>query len=529
MFEYDKVGNLTKRTDRRGKVIEYAYHNDSRITRLDNTDQLTGATYTYLPNESYGFDAAGNRTNSGYTTGTDNRLSSDGVYNYIYDNEGNRTRRTKISDNTVTDTTYDHRNRLTSVTERATVGGAATKVVNYVYDLYNRLVSKSLDPDGDGAQPVQNWYYAYDGSEMVLRFNGSAASNLKDRYLWAPAVDQILADEQVSSLGAPGTLYWPLTDNLGSVRMLAHYVSQTDTTTYHNYRIYNAFGQMTETYGYADELFGYTGRLYDKDTALQYNLNRWYDSKVGRWLSQDPIGFAGGDANLYAYCGNDPANQTDPSGLAPPDPSAPFEPRNVPWNGAFGRNVLMPDGSVRYVVGDRAPLGQTVPGPVDPLDPKVADYYRRTARAFSGPHVPSTAKAVGRKIDWDCFWKCMDSYSSAVLTSWIPNPLGHGVPASLPGAPAAVLTTPFGKPLGTVIPPGGSEYTRLTRYVLPTSVNNFLKRPFARVIGVGASRAIGKVAAKAIPIVGWATVAWDAGAAAYCASKCTRKADSCGT
>ena len=43
--------------------------------------------------------------------------------------------------------------------------------------------------------------------------------------------------------------------------------------------------------------------------------NRWYDSTVGRWLSQDPSGFVAGDANLYRYVGNSPTSATDPSGL----------------------------------------------------------------------------------------------------------------------------------------------------------------------------------------------------------------------
>jgi hypothetical protein len=40
-----------------------------------------------------------------------------------------------------------------------------------------------------------------------------------------------------------------------------------------------------------------------------------YDPRVGRWLNEDPIEFAGGDTNLYRYCGNGPTNATDPSGL----------------------------------------------------------------------------------------------------------------------------------------------------------------------------------------------------------------------
>jgi uncharacterized protein RhaS with RHS repeats len=45
--------------------------------------------------------------------------------------------------------------------------------------------------------------------------------------------------------------------------------------------------------------------------------NRWYDPQTGRFLSQDPIGLAGG-VNLYAYAGNNPASFSDPFGLCPP-------------------------------------------------------------------------------------------------------------------------------------------------------------------------------------------------------------------
>ena len=62
-----------------------------------------------------------------------------------------------------------------------------------------------------------------------------------------------------------------------------------------------------------DVLFAYTGRYRDKDTGLQNNLHRWYDPKTGRWMTEDPIGFEAGDANVNRYCGNGPTMATDPS------------------------------------------------------------------------------------------------------------------------------------------------------------------------------------------------------------------------
>jgi uncharacterized protein RhaS with RHS repeats len=43
---------------------------------------------------------------------------------------------------------------------------------------------------------------------------------------------------------------------------------------------------------------------------------RDYDAETGRWTAKDPIGFGGGDANVYVYVGNDPVNLIDPAGLA---------------------------------------------------------------------------------------------------------------------------------------------------------------------------------------------------------------------
>ena len=44
-------------------------------------------------------------------------------------------------------------------------------------------------------------------------------------------------------------------------------------------------------------------------------MHRWYDPLAGRWISEDPIGFAAGDANLYRYVGNEVTGAVDPSGL----------------------------------------------------------------------------------------------------------------------------------------------------------------------------------------------------------------------
>jgi RHS repeat-associated protein len=177
----------------------------------------------------------------------------------------------------------------------------------------------------------------YDNGQVVLQFEktgtGSlAAGDLSNRYLWGPAVDQLFADEQ------DGEVLWALTDQLGTVRDLID-----NSGTLQNHKSYDAFGNViSETNGAVDTLFGFTGKLFDDATGLQNNLNRWYDPAVGRWLSEDPIGFAAGDANLYSYVQNEPTSSIDPSGLVggawpgqpnpwTPPSAPPYQPKPGSW------------------------------------------------------------------------------------------------------------------------------------------------------------------------------------------------------
>jgi RHS repeat-associated protein len=60
--------------------------------------------------------------------------------------------------------------------------------------------------------------------------------------------------------------------------------------------------------------FRYTGREFDTETGLYYYRARYYDPQTGRFLSEDPFGFAGEDVNFYRFVGNRPTLLIDPSG-----------------------------------------------------------------------------------------------------------------------------------------------------------------------------------------------------------------------
>ncbi len=62
--------------------------------------------------------------------------------------------------------------------------------------------------------------------------------------------------------------------------------------------------------------YTYTSREWDKEIELYFYRARYYDPSIGRFLNKDPIGFAGGDVNLYGYVGQNPLIWVDPYGLA---------------------------------------------------------------------------------------------------------------------------------------------------------------------------------------------------------------------
>ena len=79
---------------------------------------------------------------------------------------------------------------------------------------------------------------------------------------------------------------------------------------------YDTYGNVLSDSNEAFKVpFGFAGGLYDVDTKLTRFGYRDYDAYTGKWTAKDPIGFSGGDSNLYGYVANSPVNWTDGSGL----------------------------------------------------------------------------------------------------------------------------------------------------------------------------------------------------------------------
>jgi RHS repeat-associated protein len=360
-FGYDGAGRLTTLTHAKDTTVfagygstydaanrmtsftNSVYTSEDAIYTHDDLGQLLGATRSNpSDDESYVYDENGNRITANgdfYTTGANNRILSDGASTYDYDAEGNITRITNIATGDYRDLTWDYRNRLTKVTQFDSSDVEQWRV-EYAYDAYNRMVGRT-EYVGGSSTPSADDSFIYDGYQMILKLDDSG--NVQGRTLWGAGVDQILATED----GA-GNVMWPLTDHLNTVRDIVSYDSGTDTTTLENHIAYNSFGEViSETNPSVETEFKFTARYTDATTGLQWNLNRWYVPSIGRWASEDPIGFAGGDTNLARYVENGPQGMTDPTGL--------FQyPREDIWNPSDdGTWHMTPHGPV----GGSDPLG----------------------------------------------------------------------------------------------------------------------------------------------------------------------------
>jgi len=144
--------------------------------------------------------------------------------------------------------------------------------------------------------------------DILFIFDGSGAR--KHRFLHGPAIDQPLADER------PSTLHWLLPGQLGTITDVIEYDAGSDSTANINHLTYTSFGRIaTQTNSANEPYYTYTARAWDGNSELYYYRARWYDPGIGRFVSEDPIGFEGNSFNFYCYASNCPYVLSDPSGL----------------------------------------------------------------------------------------------------------------------------------------------------------------------------------------------------------------------
>jgi len=203
------------------------------------------------------------------------------------DNNGNT--QTKVVGTNTTSYAWDFENRMSSVTLPGSGG-----TVSFAYDPFGRRIKK--------VSSAGTSIFAYDGDNLIEETNSSGA--IVARY----AQQGLNIDEPLAMLRGGTTSYYQV-DGLKSVTSLsttAGALAQTYT--------FDSFGKQTASSGSLTNPFQFTGRESDSETNLYFLRARYYDPAIGRFLSEDPIGFKGG-IDFYRYVRNNPVMHRDPLGL----------------------------------------------------------------------------------------------------------------------------------------------------------------------------------------------------------------------
>lgn len=301
--EFDGLGNR-KAAGRDGDQWNYLYNELYRLLEKVSPAQP----------EKFVYDAIGNRQSGPGAKDTDylhnraNQMTQGRKLEYGYSNTGNQTTRMEpwAGDKSWTQT-WDNENRLVKVEK---VKGTEKRTVSFTYDPFGRRTGKTLTTVIDGVTKTSTWSYVYDGDSIAVEiYTDANNTTTKTYYTQGLGIDEHLAMER------SGQFYYYHADGLGSI------VSITDGN--HNvvqsYE-YDSYGMVKPSSPTFVNSYTYTGREWDREAGLYFDRARYYDPMEGRFISKDPIGFAGGDLNVYVYVQNNPLNLVDPFGLESFDP-----------------------------------------------------------------------------------------------------------------------------------------------------------------------------------------------------------------
>ena len=293
-YEYDAAGRIVSRRHEFGGQPQMSQTSQKNYA-YDDLDRLASDG-----DVSYTYDAAGNRmtrTEDGetttYTLGDGDRLASWTGGAYTHDIAGNVTRIERTGRPTL-DLTWNSQYQLVSVSTNGVFAES------YAYDALGRRASTRTLEGTTRHVYDDNWQVVADLDEQ---------DNVIASYTWGDGIDNLLA------VKVGGSTYYPLTDIQGTV--WGYVDSQNNVVARWQY---DAWGNVLSGYvapsaaALANIRYRFQGREWSAATGLINFRIRWYDAETGRWISKDPILLEGG-LNVYAFCGNDPINRTDPSGL----------------------------------------------------------------------------------------------------------------------------------------------------------------------------------------------------------------------
>jgi RHS repeat-associated protein len=323
---------------------------------------------------------------------------------------------------------YDALNRLVEVVRKSD----GKEIAQYVYDADGRRVESVVMNNGlDGQAPNAVTTFNYAGADVIQqqdgggtelqfvygdaglwtldnRSNGVTAAQLNDGH-----TDVASADQRLYYLTDPEGSVYSLVNKANLLREAYQYDPYGRQMVYqaaspgmsinfgdaHTYTlVVDGFSQLGNPYLYA-------GYRLDRESNIYQVGARYYGAAQGRFVSQDPIGDAGGDGNWYRYVSNNPTSGTDPSGLE----EKPTNPRMIDYsklgymrcaqchgsaNGEF-RNLT---GFANTRMEDVGALQRGMLALAAPSDAELASaraFWRRTgARGLSGLEAVGGAGAI---------------------------------------------------------------------------------------------------------------------------------------
>ncbi|HTD25005.1 MAG TPA: RHS repeat-associated core domain-containing protein [Terriglobales bacterium] len=284
-FGYDNDNRRTSMTLSNGVLATYGYDAASRLTSINY--QLNATSLGVL---NYAYDAVGRRTQVNgslartglppaliaATYDANNEIASWNGQPFTYDNDGNLT--------------YDGASTYSWNARNQLIGISGSVNASFAYDSLGRRTSKTI--------AAQNTGFTYNVGAIAQEVNGSTV--IAD--IWNGGMNYFQRTDASGS-------FVPMTDALGSVLALVDASGTLGAQyTYDPYGSTSAFGTS------GTSPFQYIGQENDILTSLYYLHARYYSPALGRFISQDPIGLAGG-INVYAYASDDPIDFIDPFGL----------------------------------------------------------------------------------------------------------------------------------------------------------------------------------------------------------------------
>jgi len=293
-YEYSSVGNILSKQTEHG-TYSYSY---------DQLYRMISAINPSSQNESYTYDLMANRLTSSNIDGTwqynqNNELVSYDQYSYEYDLNGNAISK-NVSDQEVMTYGYSINNRMIQIKDHAN-----DQLFDYYYDPFGRRLWKDIN----GIRT----YYFYANEGLVAEYD--AEGNEKKSYGYLP--NSIWSTDPIF-LKIDENYYWFQNDYMGKPQKLIKENGQIVWEA-----IYDSFGNCKLLNDEITNNLRLPGQYFDSETGLHYNLNRYYDPQIGRYLRIDPFGDG---TNLYVYVRSNPIGAYDPYGYCVMDVAGLFDP-----------------------------------------------------------------------------------------------------------------------------------------------------------------------------------------------------------